>query len=82
MSGIKRTVASESWTQGRSRSRKVRTGDNPVAVYNKPHACIVDGCCKSFTRLEHLRRHQLNRETSHPFSFSFPACFGLTLSIR
>src|SRR5436309_3391584 len=40
---------------------------------NKRFVCDWDGCCKTYGRKEHLKRHQLIRKSSFPFvsSLSF-----------
>ncbi|KAK9386662.1 fungal-specific transcription factor domain-containing protein [Lipomyces mesembrius] len=40
----------------------------------KTFVCEVSGCNKSFTRLEHLARHQLNHSPKEIFTCSWPGC--------
>ncbi|KAK9432659.1 fungal-specific transcription factor domain-containing protein [Lipomyces doorenjongii] len=40
----------------------------------KIFVCEVSGCNKSFTRLEHLGRHQLNHSPKEIFTCSWPGC--------
>ncbi|KAH8891934.1 hypothetical protein GQ53DRAFT_140521 [Thozetella sp. PMI_491] len=50
--------------QPRSRGKRLTGNGSDGAVYDRSHKCVFPGCHKAFTRSEHLRRHQLNREQS------------------
>lgn len=50
------------------KSKKSRRG------LKKSHGCEEPGCGKSFTRLEHLLRHQLNHRPKEIFYCSWPDC--------
>lgn len=57
MSPIQSTVDSAAATK-RKRTRKVYT--------DKKFVCTHEGCGKSYSRAEHLYRHQLNRMSPSP----------------
>lgn len=46
-------------TNGGARADKKRARKGPEG---KPHRCKAAGCGKSYTRAEHLHRHELNRK--------------------
>ncbi|EXJ88751.1 hypothetical protein A1O1_05683 [Capronia coronata CBS 617.96] len=51
----------------RTRSKKILNGHN-APVYDRPHRCTIGACQRSFTRAEHLKRHQLNHDSTHAWS--------------
>lgn len=49
----------------RSRSKKLSNESSGSRLaYARPYLCPHDGCTKSFTRAEHLKRHQLNHDST------------------
>jgi hypothetical protein len=60
----------------RTRSRKISQVDGEeIVAYDRPHLCRIGNCGKSFTRREHLKRHQLNHSSARWSCTNCAACF-------